>query len=76
MAPEKFIEIAEPYIRKAVKNPLVSVKDLAALVQTRCQLLSEIPEKLDFFDALPEYDIALYTNKKNENRRRNRAAVA
>lgn len=29
-------------------------------------MLTDIPEKVDFFDALPEYDIALYTNKKSK----------
>ena len=28
------------------------------------QLLSEIPAQIDFFDAVPEYDISLYTHKK------------
>lgn len=64
MPPEKFAEIAEPYIRQVIKNPSVSAKDLAALTQTRCQVLSEIPEKLDFFDELPDYDMALFSNKK------------
>ena len=29
-------------------------------------MLSDIPEKLDFFDELPDYDIELYTNKKSK----------
>ncbi|MBQ6206539.1 MAG: glutamate--tRNA ligase, partial [Oscillospiraceae bacterium] len=28
--------------------------------------LTDIPEKVDFFDALPDYDIALFTNKKSK----------
>lgn len=28
--------------------------------------LTEIPEKVDFFDALPDYDVAFFTNKKSK----------
>ena len=39
---------------------------IAALLQARCERLTEIPEKVDFFQALPEYDIDLFTNKKSK----------
>lgn len=39
---------------------------MAALLQARCEKLTDIPEKVDFFDALPEYDVALFTNKKSK----------
>ena len=29
-------------------------------------MLSDIPEQIDFFDALPDYDLSLYTNKKQK----------
>ena len=29
-------------------------------------MLTDIPEKLDFFDELPEYDTALYVHKKSK----------
>ena len=29
-------------------------------------MLTDIPEKLDFFDELPEYDTALYIHKKSK----------
>ena len=35
-------------------------------MQQRCEVLTDIPEKVDFFDALPDYDLALYTNKKSK----------
>ena len=28
--------------------------------------MTDIPEKVDFFDALPDYDVAFYTNKKSK----------
>ena len=66
MTPERFAAVAEPYIRKAVQNPAIDPAQIAALLQQRCEVLTDIPEKVDFFDALPEYDTALYTNKKSK----------
>ena len=37
--------------------------------------LSEISEQVDFIDALPEYDISLYTNKKMKTNPENSKAV-
>ncbi len=39
---------------------------IAALLQARCERLTDIPEKVDFFEALPEYDVELFTNKKSK----------
>ena len=66
MAPEDFAKAAEPYIRQGVKNPAIDAAAVAALLQARCEKLTEIPEKVDFFDALPDYDVALFTNKKSK----------
>jgi glutamyl-tRNA synthetase len=66
LPPASFAALAEPYIRQAVKNPAIDAKALAALLQARTELLTDIPPKLDFFDALPDYDAALYTNKKSK----------
>ncbi|KAA5655077.1 glutamate--tRNA ligase, partial [Pseudomonas aeruginosa] len=53
LPPEEFCKVAEPYIRQAVKNEAYSVGEIAALLQARCEKLTDIPEKVDFFDALP-----------------------
>ena len=66
MAPEAFAKVAEPYIRQSVKNPAIDAAQVAALLQARCEKLSEIPEKVDFFDELPEYGIEFFTNKKSK----------
>lgn len=49
-----------------MKNPAIDVSAVAALLQARCEKLTEIPEKVDFFDALPDYDVAFFTNKKSK----------
>ena len=66
MSPEAFAKAAEPFIRKAVKNPALDAAAIAALLQQRTEVLTDIPEKLDFFDALPDYDTALYVHKKSK----------
>ena len=67
MSAEEFAAVAEPYIRSAVKNPDIDAGAVAALLQQRTEVLSEIPEKLDFFDALPEYGTELFVHKKSKS---------
>ena len=66
LAPEEFAKVAEPYIRQSVKNPVIDAAAIAALLQARCERLTDIPEKVDFFDALPDYDVEFFTNKKSK----------
>ena len=66
MTPEAFHAAAEPYIREAVKNPALDTAAIAALLQARCEKLTDIPEKVAFFEALPEYGTELFTNKKSK----------
>ena len=67
MSPEKFAAVAEPYIRQAVKNTAYDSASIAALLQQRTEVLTDIPEKLDFFDELPEYDTELFVHKKSKS---------
>lgn len=67
MTPEQFAAVSEPYIRSAVKNPAIDAAEISALLQQRCERLVDIPEKLDFFDELPEYETALFVHKKSKS---------
>ena len=40
MSPEAFAEVAGPYIRESVKNKQMSVEEIAALLQARCEKLT------------------------------------
>ena len=62
LSPEAFLQAAEPYIRQTVKNYAPGL--IAPLLQARCEKLTDIPEKVDFFDTLPDYGVDLFTNKK------------
>ncbi|OPJ62459.1 glutamate--tRNA ligase [Clostridium oryzae] len=60
---EEFHELAVPYYKQVIKKDL-DLKKISELVHTRTEVLSEIPDMVDFFDTLPEYSIDIYTHKK------------
>lgn len=63
MDQEKFHGLALPYIQKALTKDLDYTK-IAGLVKTRIETLVEIPSIIDFFEELPDYDVAMFTHKK------------
>lgn len=66
MTLEEFHERALPYIRQTLKNPEADTMAVAALLQQRCEQLTDIPEKVDFFDRLPDYPTEYYVHKKSK----------
>lgn len=66
MSAEAFAEKAKPYIEKAIKNPAIDYKAVASILQQRCEKLTDIPEKIDFFDELPDYGTELFIHKKSK----------
>ena len=65
LSPEEFRRKAEPWIDSAVHCP-INKELLCANLQPRCEMFSDIPPQIDFFDALPDYDLSLYANKKQK----------
>jgi glutamyl-tRNA synthetase len=64
MSPEKFHDLALKYIPEAIRKKF-DTKKVAALIQTRVDRLTDIPEMLTFLTAMPfPYDKALYEHKK------------
>lgn len=61
---DRFMEVAEPYLKEAVNNEAIELKKVAELVKTRIEVLPEVKDHVDFFGALPDYDIALYNHKR------------
>jgi glutamyl-tRNA synthetase len=64
MPPDDFETLVIPFINRSVKRNDIDIKLLAKCLQPRAELLTEIPEKVDFIDAVPEYSDELYINKK------------
>ena len=63
MDPDRFYDLAEPYLKKAISKDL-DLHKIAEMVRTRIEIFPDIAEMVDFFEALPDYDISLYTHKK------------
>ena len=71
LSPEAFYEKAEPWLKQAIQNPSIDLRSVAALVQSRCEVLSDLPERVDFLDKLPDYDTELYVHKKSKTNAEN-----
>lgn len=60
---EKFHELALPYYKQVITKDLDLMK-LSELMHSRTEILSQIPEQVDFLEALPEYSAEMYIHKK------------
>lgn len=63
---EPYYEMALPYLRETLPEemPEAALQKVANMVKTRIEVFPDIPPMIDFFAKLPEYDRALYFNKK------------
>ncbi len=66
MDPEVFYEKALPYLKEAVKTPGIDLHQISEMVRTRIEIFPDIAGEVDFFDALPDYDVSLFENKKQK----------
>lgn len=60
---DAFYEKALPFIKETIHRD-VDYKKIAEMVKTRIEIFPDIPALIDFFEAVPEYDAAMYTHKK------------
>ena len=74
MDPERFYVLAEPYLKKALSRDL-DLRKIAEMVRTRIEIFPDIAEMIDFFEQLPDYDLALYTHKKMKTNAQSSLAV-
>ena len=63
MDDEEFFQLALPYYKEVVTKDY-DYKKILSLVKTRIEKLTEVKEHIDFFEELPDYDVAMYTHKK------------
>jgi glutamyl-tRNA synthetase len=61
---EDFHALALPYYKDLSGIQEMNLQKVSALLQKRVEILSEIPEKVDFLNNLPDYDIDLFVHKK------------
>lgn len=64
MSEQDFEKVATPWIKQAIGDKDYDVKELALLMQTRVDVLNEIPEKLAFLNEFGEHDLAMYEHQK------------
>lgn len=61
---DKFMELATPFFEQSDIKGLYSYEKLGKLVQSRVEILSEIPEKVNFLAHYDKFDLDLFNNKK------------
>ncbi len=66
MEPDRFYALAGPYLKKAITREGMDLHVIAELVRTRIEVFPDIAEMVDFFQELPEYEAALFENKKQK----------
>ena len=74
MDAETFYEMALP-VMKTVLTKEFDLKKIAKMVQTRIEVLTDIPGHIDFFETLPEYDTDMYAHKKMKTTKETALAV-
>lgn len=62
--PEEFHRLALPYYKGIAEDKNIDWEKVSAVLQKRTEVLGEIPESIDFLDAMPEFDISFYRNNK------------
>ena len=63
MDPDAFYEKALPWMQEVLKGDYDFHK-IASMVQTRIEVFPDIPDLIDFFQEVPEYDASMYRHKK------------
>lgn len=71
---DAYMEHALPVIKEVVTKDY-DLKKIAELLKTRIEVFPDIKEKIDFFEELPEYDVAMYTHKKMKTNTENSLEV-
>ncbi len=60
---EDFHQKALPYYQETIKRE-IDLNELSKILHPRVNILSEIPELIDFIDTLPDYALDLFIHKK------------
>ncbi|MDO5336000.1 MAG: glutamate--tRNA ligase [Eubacteriales bacterium] len=63
MDPERFYEMALPYMKETLTKDF-NFRKIAAMVQTRIEVFPDIAPLIDFFQEVPQYDASMYRHKK------------
>lgn len=60
---EEFHKLAQPFYARVLTRK-VDEQELSKVLQSRIEVLNDIPAQIDFIEAVPEFSVELYNNKK------------
>ncbi|MBR3987944.1 MAG: glutamate--tRNA ligase [Clostridia bacterium] len=75
MSDEEFTEVAKPYYDSVFGDTPYDGAKLTAILKARTVQLTDIPNMIQFFKELPEYDKELFVNKKSKTNLENSPAI-
>ncbi len=64
LTPDEFLSVAAPWLRKALDPAKFDFRRIAELLQSRVEVLNQLPGMVDFLAEMPDFDSSLYTHKK------------
>lgn len=67
LSPERYLELATPWLDQALAGRGICYRRLAELMQPRTEYFAQLPEKVAFLAELPDYGLDLFTNKKSKS---------
>lgn len=71
---EEFNELATPYYKQVITKDLDFMK-ISELMHSRLEILSQIPDIIDFFETLLDYSTEIYVHKKMKTNLQNSLEV-
>ena len=66
MDEEEYFQLAEPYLKQSLPEGM-DLRKVGEMVKTRIQIFPDIAEQVDFFRAVPYYDVSMYVHKKSKS---------
>ena len=67
LSPEKYLELATPWMAKVLDPEKFDFKRLAELLQGRTEVFNQLPGMIRFLAEQPEFSNDLYVNKKQKS---------
>ena len=67
LSPERYLELATPWLSRVLDPEKFDFKRLAELLQGRTEVFNQLPGMVKFLAELPEFSEDLYVNKKQKS---------
>lgn len=67
LSPERYLEIATPWMAQVLDAEKFDFRRLAELLQSRTEVFNQLPDMIRFLAEMPAFDNELYVNKKQKS---------